>query len=340
MGFKSINVSADELTQLYIQEYEISENISAFTKDINQLSLDISKSYTYASMSNMLIEAIRNNAFTDMLAYEQQRFQLDALVEASLNNSRRSEDVLDQILARMLGQPIGQTFGENAGIKVYSLEEAGYRGFMAKVRLHNPNAVRMVLAEDQVFSSGETTRNAANRSGAMLAVNAGGFMSEDGKIRPLGITVIDGEVLTYSNSDLSVIGFNENGNLVGGRIESEEQLNQIGIIHGASFLPTLLKDGIKQSIPAQWANARQPRTMIGHFENGDLLFIVIDGRREGWSMGVTLEEAQDKLLEFNVRDAYNLDGGGSSTFFYDGQVLNRPSSGSERRVTTNIVIIP
>jgi exopolysaccharide biosynthesis protein len=57
-------------------------------------------------------------------------------------------------------------------------------------------------------------------------------------------------------------------------------------------------------------------------------------------MGVTLEEAQSKLQEFNVRDAYNLDGGGSSTFYYDGKILNRPSDGRERRVTTNIVIIP
>jgi exopolysaccharide biosynthesis protein len=67
---------------------------------------------------------------------------------------------------------------------------------------------------------------------------------------------------------------------------------------------------------------------------------VIDGRRQGWSVGVTLEEAQDKLLEFKVRDAYNLDGGGSSTFYYDGKVLNRPSDGRERVVTTNIVVLP
>jgi len=139
---------------------------------------------------------------------------------------------------------------------------------------------------------------------------------------------------------LSVIGFNKQGNLVGGRIESEQQIYDMGIINGASFLPTLLKDGIKQPIPKDWANARHPRTLIGHFENGDLLFIVIDGRRNGWSNGVTLEEAQSKLLEFNVRDAYNLDGGGSSTFYYNGKVLNKPSGGSERKVTTNIVIKP
>ena len=331
--------SSVRFDRLNVSNIEMQEQIEDFNKEINSFNLLVSRSYSFAMMTNILVESIRNNAFEDMVKYEQQREKLDLLVEASVNQTKRSEGVLDQILAKILGEPVGQTFGKNATIKVYSLEEAGYRGYMAKVRLHNPEAVRMTLAEDQIASNGETTRNAAIRENATLAINAGGFFSQDGKIRPLGITVIDREIVTFSNADLNVIGFNENGNLVGGRIESKEQIQQIGIVNGASFLPVLLKDSIKQPIPNTWANTRQPRTLIGHFENGDLLFIVIDGRREGWSDGVTLEEAQSKLLEFNVRDAYNLDGGGSSTFYYNGKVLNRPSSGTERKVTTNILIM-
>lgn len=295
-----------------------------------------------AAAAGQLVRAIRQSALAERRAYEEQHNRLQALLAASYEQRKASLDVLDTVLASLLGDPIGQTFGQNATIKVYSLEEAGYRGYMAKVRLHNPRAVRMVLAEDKVQSKGETTSSAAKRTGAVLAVNAGGFFSHEGYLVPLGITVIDGEILTFSNydPDLSFIGFNRRGQLVGGRIETKEDLLALDVLHGASFLPTLLKDGKKQPIPAAWANTRHPRTMIGHFENGDLLFIVIDGRRQGWSMGVTLEEAQDKLLEFKVRDAYNLDGGGSSTFYYNGKVLNRPSDGRERRVTTNIVVIP
>lgn len=174
----------------------------------------------------------------------------------------------------------------------------------------------------------------------MLAVNAGGFSSEGGNIYPMGITVIDGEIATFSDSPLSFIGFNQSGNLVGGEVSSREQIKEMGVQQGASFLPTLLKGSKKQPIPSNWANTRHPRTLIGHFTNGDLFFMVIDGRREGWSSGVTLEEAQDKLLQFNIQDAYNLDGGGSSTFYYNGEVLNKPSGGKERRVTTSIVVLP
>ncbi|MCK9912070.1 phosphodiester glycosidase family protein, partial [Microbacteriaceae bacterium K1510] len=132
---------------------------------------------------------------------------------------------------------------------------------------------------------------------------------------------------------LSFVGFNNKGHLVGGKIASKEQIKQKGILQGASFLPTLLQNGKRMPIPRDWANKRQPRTLIGHFDNGDLLLIVIDGRRQGWSNGVTLEEAQRKLQEFHVRDAYNLDGGGSSAFYYKGKILNRPSDGKERPVT-------
>lgn len=293
-----------------------------------------------AEMSTSLIRLLRDDVYSELQTYVEQHAVLQEMVRASSEQQSASGGMLDYLLANMLGDPLGQTFGNNATIKVYSLAEAGYRGYMAKVRVHKREAIRMVLAEDRVGSRGETTSAAAARSGAVLAVNAGGFFASDGRLLPVGITVVDGEVLTFADLHLSFVGFNRSGKLVGGNITTREQLAELDVIHGASFLPTLLKGGVKQPIPSAWANTRHPRTLIGHFENDDLLLIVIDGRREGWSTGVTLEEAQDKLLEFNVRDAYNLDGGGSSTFYYDGRVLNRPSGGAERRVTTNLVIIP
>lgn len=292
--------------------------------------------------SARLISMIRENAVSELRAYEQQHARLQDLVVASSEQSRASGDMVDFVLANMLGDPVGQTFGENATIKVYSLEEAGYRGYMAKVRLHNANALKMVLSGDKLGNLGETTSAAAKRFDAVLAVNAGGFFAHEGSLLPIGITVVNGEIVSFETyePDWRFIGFNRSGHLVGGRIDTKEQLAELDVLHGCSFLPTLLKDGNKQPIPGAWANTRHPRTLIGHFVNEDLLFIVIDGRREGWSMGVTLEEAQDKLLEFKVRDAYNLDGGGSSTFYYNGKVLNRPSDGKERRVLTNIVVLP
>lgn len=292
-----------------------------------------------SNAANKLLELIQNDAHHELQEYIKQQEKLHSLVEASVQHQQQSADLIEHLLATMLGDPIGQTYSENSIVKVYSLEEAGYRGFMAKVRLHNPNAVKMVLANNEIASDGETTSQAAKRKGATLAINAGGFTTQNGKLYPIGITVIDGEIVTYFDTSISFIGFNKEGRLVGGQVSSREDIKEMEVVQGASFNPTLLKDGKKQTIPSTWTNTRHPRTLIGHFDNGDLFFMVIDGRREGWSIGVTLEEAQDKLLEFQIRDAYNLDGGGSSTFYYNGRVLNKPSDGRERRVTTNIVIL-
>ncbi|MGI5823634.1 MAG: phosphodiester glycosidase family protein [Dethiobacteria bacterium] len=330
-----------EMEDLTIQDEIWLAEADQISGQLLALKESIKETRTAADSSCRLISMIRQDAHQELLAYEQQHDRLQDLVKASAEQQRASGDMIELVLASMLGDPVGQTFGENATVKVYSLAEAGYRGYMAKVKLHNLHALKMVLAGDTVKSKGETTSAAAKRTGAVLAINAGGFFAHEGHLIPLGATVIDGEIVDFSNiEDLSFVGFNRSGQLVGGRIETKAQIMAMDVLHGASFLPTLLQGGKKQTIPGAWANTRHPRTLIGHFDNGDLLFIVIDGRRQGWSNGVTLEEAQEKLLEFKVRDAYNLDGGGSSTFYYNGKILNRPSDGVERRVVTNLVVLP
>ncbi|HZG87851.1 phosphodiester glycosidase family protein [Paenibacillus sp.] len=285
------------------------------------------------------VSALSEAAKKEQAADAEQRKAVDQLVDQSKQQNAETGDVLAAVLSNMLGDPIGQTFGERATIKVYSLKEAGYRGYLAKVKLHDPKAVELVLSGDKIGHKGETTSAAAKRTGAALAINAGGFSKgKDGLLYPLGVTVVDGEIVTFYQTGLSFIGFNRTGNLVGGDIHSRKDVEKLDVLNGATFVPTLLKDGKKQTIPSKWKNKKEPRTMIGHFSNGDLLFIVIDGRQEGYSSGVTLEEAQTKLLEWNVRDAYNLDGGGSSAFVYNGKVLNSPSDGKERKVVSNFVV--
>lgn len=330
-----------DVAELALPEEALYEEVGKATEELYSFVDSTGAAGDAVQATAQLVYGLREKAAEELEIYRQQGRQVEGVLSASSQHRQASGDLLDYLLANMLGDPIGQTFGQRATIKVYSLKEAGYRGKMAKVRLHDVNALRMVLAGDRVGSSGETTRSAAERHGAVLAVNAGGHFSQGGKLYPLGITVVNGEAVTFNReTDLSFVGFNTSGQLIGGRIDSREQIEERGILQGASFLPTLLRDGKRQPIPSGWANTRQPRTLIGHFTNGDLLFVVIDGRREGWSEGVTLEEAQRKLQEFNVRDAYNLDGGGSSTFYYDGNVINRPSDGRERRVTTNLVVLP
>jgi phosphodiester glycosidase len=87
--------------------------------------------------------------------------------------------------------------------------------------------------------------------------------------------------------------------------------------------------------------ARQPRTLAGVRADGTVLLVTVDGRRPGWSVGMTLPEAARLMLSLGARDALNLDGGGSSTMTVRGEVVNRPSDrGGERPVSDGVYALP
>jgi Phosphodiester glycosidase len=87
--------------------------------------------------------------------------------------------------------------------------------------------------------------------------------------------------------------------------------------------------------------ARHPRTLAGVRADGRLLLVTVDGRRTGWSAGVTLPEAARLMRSLGAREALNLDGGGSSSMVVRGRVVNRPSDPTgERAVSDALVVLP
>lgn len=316
--------------------------VSELGEQIDKINQELIVSYNNASDTKLEVKNILLNVYKNSKEYEEQKNRIEQLTHASEQQTEKSDVVLEQILSNLLGDPIAIHIGEHSTIKVYTLIEAGYRGYMAKITPHTSEALKLVLANDKMISNGETTSDAAKRTGAILAVNAGGFYrAPDGQIMPLGTTVLNGEIKLFSdNPKLSFVGFNDSGYLVGGKYNSAEEIKKDNILQGSSFRPTLLQDGKKTELSTDLAKDKHPRTIVGNFSNNELLFMVVDGRKKGWSSGVTLEEVQVKLLSFKVKDAFNLDGGGSSAFYFDGKILNKPSDGKERPVSSNLVIFP
>ncbi len=87
-----------------------------------------------------------------------------------------------------------------------------------------------------------------------------------------------------------------------------------------------------------FVETRHPRTAIAKLKDGKLLFIVADGRSET-SGGIGLKDLAAYLLELGAVDAMNLDGGGSSTMYLDGKVVNRPSDKEGERKVGDAIII-
>ncbi len=84
---------------------------------------------------------------------------------------------------------------------------------------------------------------------------------------------------------------------------------------------------------------KHPRTVIAQTEEGKILFLVVDGRNPVHSVGLTILELVEELKNYRVVNALNLDGGGSTTFYLQGRILNHPSDLlGERKVSTAFII--
>ncbi len=85
--------------------------------------------------------------------------------------------------------------------------------------------------------------------------------------------------------------------------------------------------------------ARHPRTAVC-FNQDEFYFVVVDGRRSRWSIGMTLAEMADLCRNtLGATTGINLDGGGSSAMWIDGQVINQPSDGQERAVPDGLMMV-
>ena len=96
---------------------------------------------------------------------------------------------------------------------------------------------------------------------------------------------------------------------------------------GEDFLPTQL-------------GPRNPRTAVGQRRDGKIVLLAVDGRRSGYSVGMTNWELAQAMVRLGCVTASALDAGGSTTMAFDGKLLNRPSDpGGERSVAESLAII-
>jgi hypothetical protein len=118
-----------------------------------------------------------------------------------------------------------------------------------------------------------------------------------------------------------------------------------GIQQAVGGGPVIVRDGapVFRSLEAFTASQlapRHPRTGVGQLADGRVLMVVVDGRRPGYSVGMTNFELAQTLVRLGAVTGSALDAGGSSTLAFDGTLLNRPSDpGGERAVSTSLQLM-
>jgi exopolysaccharide biosynthesis protein len=110
-------------------------------------------------------------------------------------------------------------------------------------------------------------------------------------------------------------------------------------------VPQLIKNGKieitweQEKASKSFVETRHPRTAVAILKDGKFLMMTVDGRQPGVSVGMSLQELAEYLFSLGAVDAMNLDGGGSTTMFLDGKVVNTPSDKEgERKVGDAIVV--
>jgi len=208
------------------------------------------------------------------------------------------------------------------GIEFHDIEGATFTGKMMVVA--DPSRVIIGTPRDRYDGqAGISVPEIAERYGAIAAVN-GGFFVDTGGVgdggTPIGFVFSQGE-FRYggTNQTHNMMGFNEEGILICGKMTGAQAI-EMGIRDGLSCDPFLVINGEGLNVSGK-GGGLNPRTAIGQRADGAVLLLTIDGR-QATSLGASMADMVDVMLAFGAVNAGNLDGGGSTVLYYDGEIRN------------------
>ena len=216
--------------------------------------------------------------------------------------------------------------------------------YIADVTISSAEYLKTALANNTYGTNvtAKTSETAANNK-AILAVNGDYYgANSTGYVIRNGVVYRDtvredasnGDLAIYKDGSFKIIYENE---------VSADQLVKDGVVNLLAFGPALVENGeivVNTKSEVGQSMASNPRTAIGIIDENHYIIIVSDGRTSE-SQGLSLYEMAEVMKSYGVKTAYNLDGGGSSTMYFNGQVINKPTTNgniSERAVSDIVYI--
>ena len=231
---------------------------------------------------------------------------------------------------------------DNKKITIETYERNNTQIHVATVTIKGNASIKTALANEtygrNVTAKTSTTAQSVN---AVLAINGDYYGARDS-----GYVVRNGQLLrsesqSADQEDLVIYKDGSFGIIKEGEITAQELVDN-GAMQVLSFGPALIENGeisVDSSDEVGKAMASNPRTAIGIIDDNTYVFVVSDGRTSE-SQGLSLKQLAEFMKELNVTTAYNLDGGGSSTMYFNGQIINKPTTNGrniEEREVSDIV---
>ncbi len=212
--------------------------------------------------------------------------------------------------------------------------------YVVDIQVSDASYLKTALAQNTYGRNiKEATSTIAKDNQAILAINGDfyGFRSSGYVIRNGNLYRQSGE---EGQEDL-VIDENGDFSIVDEYDVSAQELLDSGVQQVLSFGPTLVENGeivVDTSAEVGQSMSSNPRTAIGQVAENHYVMVVSDGRTDE-SVGLSLYQLAEVLQQAGAKTAYNLDGGGSSTLYFNGNVINTPvgGQGSSERSVSDIV---
>ncbi len=226
-------------------------------------------------------------------------------------------------------------------LSAYRVEDSAV--YVADIQLASPEYLKTALADNAYGKNlTEKTSVMARSAGAILAINGDYYgVQESGYVLRNGVlyrdTPVSGkeDLVIFADGSFRIIREDE---------ISAQSLLEAGAEQILSFGPALVENGevsVEKGQEVSRAKSSNPRTAIGIVGENHYVFVVSDGRTSD-SQGLSLYELAEFMQSLGVTTAYNLDGGGSFTLYFNGQVVNQPTTNGKKiqeRSVSDIVCI-
>ena len=296
------------------------------------------KAYLYASVFGLLL----TSSFTYSML---KTFVLAETISTVSNTSSTSNtEVASQAVPNA---QVTDTSYSDGNISVNLTEKTvnDTKIYVADVTLSSADYLKTALAQNS-YGTNVTAKTSvtAAENNAILAVNGDYYgANSSGYVIRNGVVYRDSVREDASNGDLAIYKDGSFKIIYEDQV-SADQLVQDGVVNLLAFGPSLVENGeisVDTNTEVGQAMSSNPRTAIGIIDENHYIIIVSDGRTSE-SKGLSLYQMAEVMKSYGVKTAYNLDGGGSSTLYFNGQVINKPTTGGSKiseRAVSDIVYI-
>ena len=234
---------------------------------------------------------------------------------------------------------------DNISINLTETTVKNTQVYVADVTVTSSDYLKTAFAQN-AFGTNVTAKTSvtAADNNAIIAVNGDYYgANSTGYVIRNGVVYRDTVREDSSNGDLAIYKDGSFKIIYEDQI-SAEQLVKDGVVNLLAFGPALVENSeiaVGTNEEVGQAMASNPRTAIGIIDENHYIIVVSDGRTSE-SKGLSLYQMAEVMKSYGVKTAYNLDGGGSSTLYFNGQVINKPTTGGNRiseRAVSDIVYI-